>query len=233
MTLNGPSDITSTPGTRVVMDHSYRSVFARTMRELQQQATTDLMELANFLEVSLTTVVNWLSGEKMPGLTRVVGLAKFYGLDPQRLLLEIHAASAPDPRIPRMGLQPRQDVLAAVLAHDLAAHPSKGASWCGVMKEPDLIPRRAEVLEAFSRRPDWTLTYKEVRAVTGLPRAAVVLTLGEFVSAGWLAVDRKPADPASSEQPCRCWRLTEAGDTRIKRDRGAAEHDPTGTSDGH
>jgi hypothetical protein len=233
MKLNGPSDISGTPGTRVIMDHSYRSVFARTMRELQQQATTDQMDLANFLEVSLTTVVNWLSGEKMPGLTRVVGLAKFYGLDPQQFLLEIHAASAPDPRIRRMGLQPEQDVLAAVLAHDLAANPSKGASWCGVMKEPDLTPRRAEVLTAFRHRPDGTLTYKEVRAVTGLPRAVVYLTLGEFVSAGWLSAERKPADPASNKQPCRCWRLTQAGDMRIKRDSGGAEHAPTGTSDGH
>lgn len=115
----------------MIRDHSYRSVFARTVRELQQQSTTDHMALANFLEVSRTTVVNWLRGEKMPGLTRVVGLAKFYDRDPQGLLLEIHADTIADPHLARMGLQPEQDVLTAVLAHDLAANPSKGASWWG------------------------------------------------------------------------------------------------------
>jgi len=113
----------------MITDHSYRSVFARTVRELQQRATTDHMDMANFLDVSRTTAVNWLSGEKMPGLTRIVGLAKFYGRDPQELLLSIHADSIADPRLGRMGLRPEQDVLAAVLAHDLAAHPSRGAAW--------------------------------------------------------------------------------------------------------
>ncbi|MFJ8965370.1 hypothetical protein ACIRG5_38895 [Lentzea sp. NPDC102401] len=113
----------------MISNRLYRSVYAETLRGLQSQVSTGEMAFANFMEVSRNTVVSWLQGDKMPGLTRSVRIARFYGRDPQELLLGIHAGSIADPRLARMELLPEHDVLKAVLAHDLAAYPSRGAAW--------------------------------------------------------------------------------------------------------
>ena len=85
--------------------------------------------------------------------------------------------------------------------------------------------RRIRLIQALNERGIRLLHLADI--------AVIYLTLGELVSAGWLSVDRKPVDLASSEQPSPYWRLAEAGDTRIKQKRGAAEHTPTGTSNGY
>ncbi|WP_394621325.1 helix-turn-helix domain-containing protein [Lentzea sp. JNUCC 0626] len=109
--------------------HSYRPTFARTLAAWQNKAPGTLDDLMVHMGVSRTTVVGWLSGEKMPGLARIVRLATYFDRDPEQALLDIATESLRDDRLDNMGLRPGQDVLDAVLAHDLAANWSNGTGW--------------------------------------------------------------------------------------------------------
>lgn len=84
------------------MNNNINKIFSENLRRLLNEKNATQLDLANYINVSNTTINNYVKGYNMPRMDKVDDIAKFFNVRREDLITEENQPTSPKERIIRL-----------------------------------------------------------------------------------------------------------------------------------
>ena len=84
------------------MNNNINKIFSENLRRLLNEKNATQLDLANYINVSNTTINNYVKGYNMPRMDKVDDIAKFFNVRREDLITEENQPTSPKERVIRL-----------------------------------------------------------------------------------------------------------------------------------